>query len=80
MSGLAWMADGACRGMDTDVFFPDRHQSTEIAKAACMGCSVRVECLEYALDNRIKHGVWGGHSERQRRRMRRQRQQAAEAA
>lgn len=65
-----WRARAACLGVDTEIFF---HDSTYAAKAVCRTCVVREECLEYALVNREKFGVWGGRSERERRRMRRAR-------
>ena len=63
----------ACRGIDADLFHPDRGVSTAEAKAVCMSCAVRAECLEFALQNVEKFGVWGGTSERERRRLRRER-------
>jgi WhiB family redox-sensing transcriptional regulator len=71
-----WMADAACRGMNPDLFFPERGGSTAEAKAVCAGCPVRVECLDYAITNFEKLGLWGGTSERQRRAMRRRRHQS----
>ena len=71
----AFMDLGSCRGMDPDVFFPDRGESLSPAKAVCAECIVRDECLEYALDNGERFGVWGGTSERERRRLRRARRQ-----
>lgn len=67
-------ADGAnCLGVDPDLFFPERGASTREAKAVCRSCLVRDECLEYALTTGEKFGIWGGLSERERRRLRRQR-------
>ncbi len=66
----AWITQAACRGMNPDLFFPDRGEDTTQAKAVCAGCSVRAECLEAALMNMDKHGIFGGTSERERRRMR----------
>jgi WhiB family redox-sensing transcriptional regulator len=68
----AWMDDAACRGVDPDLFFPVRFEaSVDVqAKAVCAGCPVQAECLDYALDHGIKHGIWGGKSERQRRALR----------
>ncbi|MFP5577158.1 MAG: WhiB family transcriptional regulator [Acidimicrobiia bacterium] len=71
------MAVGACRGADPDVFFPDRGESLEPAKRICGECVVRDECLEHALRNGERFGVWGGTSERERRRLRRVRRTAA---
>ena len=65
-----------CLGVDPDLFFPERGASTREAKEVCRGCVVRMDCLEYALDNGEKFGIWGGLSERERRRLRRQRSQA----
>lgn len=68
-----WQLAANCLGVDPDLFFPERGASTKEAKAVCQGCVVRVECLEYALANGEKFGIWGGLSERERRRIRRQR-------
>lgn len=65
-----WWADAACRGRHIEIFFPERDDTTRPAKELCAGCPVRDDCLDYALANGIKHGIWGGTSERQRRRMR----------
>jgi WhiB family transcriptional regulator, redox-sensing transcriptional regulator len=72
-ASAAFMAFGACRGSDPDLFFPDRGESLEPAKRICSQCVVRDECLEHALANGERFGVWGGTSERERRRIRRQR-------
>ena len=68
-----WMDLGNCLGVDPDLFFPDRGASTREAKAVCAGCVVREQCLEYALVGSEKFGIWGGLSERERRRIRRRR-------
>jgi WhiB family transcriptional regulator, redox-sensing transcriptional regulator len=70
----AWHADAACRGRGTAVFFPGRGQNTACAnaKAVCAGCPVRDECLDAALTHGELAGIWGGTSERERRRLRRQ--------
>ncbi|MBM3691874.1 MAG: WhiB family transcriptional regulator [Actinobacteria bacterium] len=68
-----WQERANCLGVDPDLFFPERGASTREAKAVCRGCEVRDECLEYALDQGEKFGIWGGLSERERRRVRRQR-------
>ncbi len=62
----------ACRGASDEVFFPERGASTREAKALCKVCEVKPACLNYALVAKEKHGIWGGTSERQRRRLRRQ--------
>lgn len=66
-----WQKEGACRSSDTAVFFPDRGASTKEAKDICNGCPVKEECLDYALMNGEKFGIWGGYSERERRRIKR---------
>ena len=76
-AALAFMNDGACNGTDPALFFPARGESTTEAKRICQGCPVRQECLDYALDHTERFGIWGGLSERERRRARRQRHQAA---
>lgn len=66
----SWSADAACQEHPEVDFFPDRGTDTRSAKAVCAGCLVRSECLAYALEHRERHGIWGGTSERERRRMR----------
>src|SRR3954465_14924398 len=68
-----WQERANCLGVDPDLFFPERGASTKEAKGVCAGCEVRMECLEYALRHGEKFGIWGGMSERERRRIRRQR-------
>jgi WhiB family redox-sensing transcriptional regulator len=68
-----WQENANCLGVDPDLFFPERGASTREAKAVCRGCEVRMDCLEYALAHGEKFGIWGGLSERERRRVRRQR-------
>lgn len=75
-----WKQSANCTGVDPDLFFPERGGSTTEAKTVCQGCTVRHHCLEYALTNSIKWGIWGGLSERERRRIRRQRALARQAA
>lgn len=65
-----WRDQAACIGMPESMFFIERGQSDKPAKAVCAGCPVIERCLQFALDNGEQHGVWGGTSERQRRRMR----------
>ena len=69
----SWQDYANCLGVDPDLFFPERGASTREAKEVCRGCVVRDDCLEYALVNGEKFGIWGGMSERERRRIRRQR-------
>ena len=75
-----WQELANCLGVDPDLFFPERGASTREAKDVCRGCVVRGDCLEYALANGEKFGIWGGMSERERRRIRRQRALARQAA
>ena len=76
----SWQDFANCLGVDPDLFFPERGASTWEAKEVCRGCVVRGECLEFALANGEKFGIWGGMSERERRRIRRQRALARRAA
>jgi WhiB family redox-sensing transcriptional regulator len=64
-----WMAQGKCAEKPPSLFFPSDGVGVEVAKRLCAECSVKAVCLEYALHNRIDHGVWGGTSERERRRI-----------
>ena len=68
-----WQDFANCEGADSDIFFPGKGGSNKQAKKICRGCVVREECLTYALDHNEKHGIWGGMSERERRRINRQR-------
>lgn len=74
---LAWRQRAACRGVDPDIFYPASDEEAEAAKAICAQCPVREACLEYALANRERDGVWGGATERERRRLIRQRRKSA---
>ncbi len=71
------MAEGNCNNHPPSVFFPSDGVGVEIAKKISATCPVQPRCLEYALDARIDHGVWGGASERQRRRMLKERRARA---
>lgn len=77
MTDGSWWDHAACRGWDTSLFFPVTAPGVEAARAICQGCPVRGECLEYALDRNIDDGVWGGQSERTRRRIRAARRRGA---
>lgn len=71
-----WHADAMCAQVDTELFFPEKgsgHTTVRDAKRVCASCDVRVECLEFALDNGERFGVWGGLSERERRPLARRR-------
>jgi len=74
---LSWRLRAACRGVDPDVFYPVSDEEAEEAKDICEECTVRQACLEYALANRERDGVWGGATERERRRIVRQRRKTA---
>lgn len=76
MKERAWMELGNCRGMDADLFFPERGEAVNQAKAVCVGCEVKEQCLQYALANSEHFGIWGGSSERERRMMRTERYRA----
>jgi len=76
----SWQDLANCLGIDPDLFFPERGASTREAKEVCRGCVVQDACLEFALANGEKFGIWGGMSERERRRIRRQRALARAAA
>jgi WhiB family redox-sensing transcriptional regulator len=67
---LSWQADSLCAQTDPEAFFPEKGGSTRDAKKVCGSCMVRSECLEYALENDERFGIWGGLSERERRRLR----------
>lgn len=69
------MKRALCAGEAPDVFFPSDGVGVLRAQKICAKCPVVEDCLEYALANHISHGVWGGSSERQRRRLQHQRQQ-----
>jgi WhiB family redox-sensing transcriptional regulator len=64
-----------CRQVDPDLWFPEKGGSTRDPKAICADCPIRPECLEYALEKDERFGVWGGMSERERRRIKRERAQ-----
>ena len=72
-----WRNRAACRGIDPDLFFPVTDEEAEPAKAICDACPVREACLEFALAAREREGVWGGATERERRRIVRQRRKTA---
>ena len=77
MSSPTWRKRAACRGLDPEVFYPTSDEEAEEAKAICGECPVRQLCLEYALTHRERDGVWGGLTERERRRLVRQRRKSA---
>ncbi len=68
---LSWQEQALCAQTDPEAFFPEKGGSTREAKRICVGCEVRAQCLEYALLHDERFGIWGGLSERERRRVRR---------
>jgi WhiB family redox-sensing transcriptional regulator len=70
---LDWQGKARCTEVDPEIFFPERGGSSRAARAVCADCEVRLECLEYALNNKEQFGIWGGTSERERRRLRKER-------
>lgn len=66
-----WQDRALCAQTDPEAFFPEKGGSTREAKRICQGCEVRSECLEYALHKDERFGIWGGLSERERRRIKR---------
>jgi WhiB family redox-sensing transcriptional regulator len=75
-----WQDDAACRGADTDVFFPASDADAGPAKAICATCPVAEACLEHAIATRQPDGVWGGMTASERHRLIRRRQKAARKA
>ena len=74
-----WMARGNCAHENPSRFFPSDGVGVEVARRICATCPVKDTCLEHALVNHIDHGVWGGASERERRRILKRRRMAAMA-
>ncbi len=72
-----WRQKAACEGLDPEIFYPASEEEAEEAKAICAQCPVRQPCLEHALADRERDGVWGGRTERERRRLLRQRRKSA---
>jgi WhiB family redox-sensing transcriptional regulator len=68
----SWQDRALCAQTDPEAFFPEKGGSTREAKRVCRGCEVRAECLEYALEHDERFGIWGGLSERERRRLKRE--------
>jgi WhiB family transcriptional regulator, redox-sensing transcriptional regulator len=79
MKSQSWRSQALCKGIDPEVFYPVTDEEGDEAKAICSSCNVRLMCLEYALASREKDGIWGGATERERRRILRQRRRAAVA-
>ncbi len=68
-NALSWQERSLCAQTDPEAFFPEKGGSTREAKKVCIGCEVRAECLEYALAHDERFGIWGGLSERERRKL-----------
>lgn len=68
---LSWQEQALCAQTDPEAFFPEKGGSTREAKAICAACEVREQCLSYAIENDERFGIWGGLSERERRRFKR---------
>ena len=66
-----WQENALCAQTDPEAFFPEKGGSTREAKRICLGCEVKDACLDYALANDERFGIWGGLSERERRRLKR---------
>lgn len=69
---LGWQDRALCAETDPEIFFPEKGGSVRDPKRVCARCEVRAECLEYAMDTGQPYGVWGGLTERERRRLKRQ--------
>jgi WhiB family redox-sensing transcriptional regulator len=72
-----WHQQAACKGLDPEIFYPVSDEEAEVAKAICRQCVVQQACLEHALGSRERDGVWGGATEKERRRIVRQRRRTA---
>ena len=68
----SWQDRALCAETDPEAFFPEKGGSTREAKRTCRACEVRADCLEYAIEHDERFGIWGGLSERERRRLKRQ--------
>lgn len=65
-----WRSDAACRGVDPEIFHPERGESTAYPRSICASCPVQADCREYAVIANEKYGIWGDTSRRERRRLR----------
>lgn len=65
----AFLDNALCAQVDNELFYPEKGGSTRLAKAVCARCEVRLQCLLWALDHDDRYGIWGGYSERERRRI-----------
>lgn len=77
----SWREHAACKGVDPELFYPERgSQGWKEAKAICRACPVRIACLEYAIVTAERHGVWGGLTELERKRVRLDRTRRAKSS
>jgi WhiB family redox-sensing transcriptional regulator len=67
-----WRSHASCSRFDPDLFFSPGAIEHKVAKRICRDCPVRADCLAYAMETPVDHGIWGGYTERERRRFRRQ--------
>jgi WhiB family redox-sensing transcriptional regulator len=77
LTNQTWRQHAACRGVEPEIFYPASDEEAAVAKSVCGVCPVRQLCLEYALSSRERDGVWGGATEKERRRILRQRRKSA---
>ncbi|HUW04390.1 MAG TPA: WhiB family transcriptional regulator [Acidimicrobiales bacterium] len=77
MQVSVWRDQAACQGLEPAIFYPADEVQAASAKTVCEECLVQTPCLEYALDRRERDGVWGGCTEKERRRIQRQRRRAS---
>lgn len=68
-----WTEDALCAQTDPEAFYPEKGGSTREAKKVCLTCGVRDDCLEYALENDDHYGIYGGLTERERRKLKKRR-------
>lgn len=75
-----WEHHAACLGVDPELFYPGKEDPADLAaaRAVCAECPVAADCLEYAILNGEKYGIWGGKSEKERRAIRRERRLAGQ--
>lgn len=64
---MEWVDRANCSGLDPDLFFPEVGETSAVAKRVCATCVVRTNCLAYAIEHKIKQGIWGGQSPKDRR-------------
>jgi WhiB family transcriptional regulator, redox-sensing transcriptional regulator len=77
MNSPTWYNQARCKGIDPEIFYPISEDEGDEAKTICGDCPVRLQCLEFALANRERDGIWGGATEKERRRIIRQRRKVA---